>query len=198
MIKTLVPFISMPTAAPPTSMALLPEDLLQYLASYRVVVCTSCRYAIQPKAITRHLKEIHGMRCSDRRPYMQHVEKFDLAEHELVMQYVPSEFPVPLLPVHSGLQCRSEDCAYLCVTEKRMKNHWLSIHGRQGLAARDWQSAPVQTFFKGNLLRYFTCISSANHAEKKSAEMITAQISHEKKANPSIVCNPYRNHKGNR
>ncbi|RFU32132.1 hypothetical protein B7463_g4211, partial [Scytalidium lignicola] len=42
------------------------------------------------------------------------------------------------------------------MTEKRMRNHWLSTHGRQGLATVDWQAAPLQTFFKGNLLRYFT------------------------------------------
>ena len=110
----------MPTAVPPTNRAPLPEELLQYLSPYKVVVCTSCRNAIQPKAIARHLKEIHQIKISDRQPFMQHLEQFDLAEHELVMQYVPRDFPVPLLPVQSGLQCRSEDCAYLCVTEKRM------------------------------------------------------------------------------
>ena len=146
----------MSTAVPPSKMAPMPEALLQYLSHYRVVVCTSCKYAIQPKAIARHLKEIHRIKRSDRKLFMQHMEKFELAEHELVMRYRPGEFPVPLLPVQSGLQCRSENCSYLCVTEKRMKQHWLAVHGRQGLVACDWQTVPLQTFFKGNLLRYFT------------------------------------------
>ena len=152
----------MPSAVPPNSRAPLPEELLQYLPLYRVVVCTSCRYAIQPKAIARHLKEIHRIKSSDRQPFMQHLKKFELADHELVTQYVPEEFPVPLLPVQSGLQCRSEDCAYLCVTEKRMKHHWLSVHERQGLAACDWRPVSLQTFFRGNLLRYFTGTPSGN------------------------------------
>lgn len=155
----------MPTAVPSTSPTPPPEELLQYLSHYRVVVCTTCKYAIQPKAIARHLKEIHRIKLSDRQPFMQYVEKFELAEHELVMQYIPGEFPVPLLPVQSGLQCRSEDCTYLCKTEKRMKHHWLSVHGRHGVASYNWQTVPLQTFFKGNLLRYFTGTPSGKSTE---------------------------------
>ncbi len=181
--KTLA-LIFMSTAVPSTSLAPLLEGLLQYLSPYKVVVCTSCRYAIQPKAIARHLKEIHRIKRSDRQPFMQHVEKFELAEHELVMQYIPGQFPVPLLPVQSGLQCRSQDCSYLCVTEKRMKHHWLAVHGRQGLAACDWQTAPLQTFFKGNLLRYFTGTPSG-----KPAERITTQIAYQNKTQEWTVYN---------
>ena len=176
----------MPTAVPPTNLAPLPEELLQYLSPYRVVVCTSCRYAIQPNAIARHLKEIHRIKRSDRQPFMQHMEKFELAGHEIVMQYMPREFPVPLLPVESGLQCKSEDCAYLCVTKKRMEHHWRSVHGRQGLAACDWQTAPLQTFFRGNLLRYFTGTPSGNPAEMKK---VAAQIAYQNRTEEWTVCN---------
>jgi hypothetical protein len=146
----------MPTALAPSNPASLPAELLQYLFHYKVVVCTSCRYAIQPNAIARHLKEIHRMRDPERQIYMQHLTKLERADSLVVMQYVPDEFPVPLLPVYSGLQCKYEKCAHLCLTEKRMKHHWLSVHRRQGLGACDWQAAPLQTFFKGNLLQYFT------------------------------------------
>ena len=148
--------LARPTTVPQNTLTPPPESLLQYLSAYKVVVCTSCKYAIQPKAIARHLKEIHRIKLADRQPYMQYVESFELAEHEIVMQYQPSDFPVPLLPVQSGLQCTSEDCTYLCKTEKRMKHHWLSVHGRHGVAANNWRTVPLQTFFKGNLLRYFT------------------------------------------
>ncbi|KAE9364770.1 hypothetical protein N431DRAFT_497199 [Stipitochalara longipes BDJ] len=163
----------MPTALPSTSSPPPPNTLLQYLSPYRVIVCTSCKYAIRPKAIARHLKEIHRMKRSDRDPFMQHVAGFELADQELVMDYEPSEFPVPLLPIQNGLQCRSEDCTYLCATEKRMRHHWLSVHGRQGLDSRDWKTAPIQTFFMGNLLRYFTGTPLEKPAE------ITAPLAHQ-------------------
>ena len=177
----------MPTAVPPTSPAPLPEELLQYLSPYKVLVCTSCKYAIQPKAIARHLKEIHRLKRSERQPFMRYIEKFELADHETVMQYQPREFPVPLLPVQGGLQCTSEDCAYLCVTEKRMKHHWLSVHVRQGLAACDWLTVPLQTFFKGNLLRYFTAAPSG-----KPAERIADHNVYQQRAEEWAVCN-YKN-----
>jgi hypothetical protein len=120
---------------------------------------------------------------------MQHMEKFELAGHEIVMQYMPREFPVPLLPVERGLQCKSEDCAYLCVTKKRMEHHWRSVHGRQGLAACDWQTAPLQTFFKGNLLRYFTGTPSGKPAEMNK---VTAQIAYQNRTEEWTVCNEHR------
>ncbi|KAG9228102.1 hypothetical protein BJ875DRAFT_490216 [Amylocarpus encephaloides] len=136
-----------------------PEELLQYLTDYRVLVCTSCRYAIQPAAIARHLKEIHSIKRGHRKPYMEYVEKFDLSDLEEVIACKPSKFPVPLLPVQEGLRCTHDGCSHLCMTDKRMKSHWLSVHHRRGEANVDFQSAPLQTFFKGNLLRYFTGIS---------------------------------------
>jgi Orsellinic acid/F9775 biosynthesis cluster protein D len=172
----------MPTAVSSASQTPPPEELLQYLSLYRVVVCTSCRYAVQPKAIARHLKEIHRIKGSDRQSYMHYVERFELADHELVLRYVPSEFPVPLLPVYSGLQCRAKDCAYLCMAEKRMKHHWLSDHGRQGLESCDWQTALIQTFFKGNLLRYFTSTTSGKSSE------ITARSAHQDRKVGRTVC----------
>jgi hypothetical protein len=180
----------MPTTLAPSRLVPLPEELLQYLAPYRVVVCTACRYAIQPKAIARHLKEIHRIKSSDRQAFLQHVGRYQLAEHRLVMQYIPAEFPVPLLPVRSGLQCRSEDCAYLCATEKRMKHHWLSVHRRQGLAACDWQTAPIQTFFKGNLLRYFT-----GKPSRDATERIAAQSASQNGSGEWTVCNQSHVHR---
>jgi len=147
----------------------VPSELLHYLAKYRVLVCTSCLYAIQPKAFARHLKDIHDIKRSHRRPFMQHVSSLELAEQEVVVGLTPQEFPVPLLPVQDGLQCQRDDCLHLCVTEKRMKSHWLSAHGRNGKPAIDWQPAPLQTFFKGNLLRYFTGTPSLSQSEKFSS-----------------------------
>lgn len=179
----------MQTAIASTNLAPLPEELLRYLSVYKVVICTCCRYAIQPKAVVRHLKEIHGIKRSDRQPFLRYIEKFELADHELVMQYTPDEFPIPLLPVQSGLQCKFRGCAYLCATEKRMRHHWLSVHGRQGLAVDDWQTAPLQTFFKGNLLRYFTGTPSEERSAKK-----TSQVTYQNKPEKRIVCNQPKFH----
>ena len=81
-----------------------------------------------------------------------------------------------LLPVHDGFVCESEGCGHLCMSVKRMRTHWLDVHGRSGLALLDWQPAKLQTFFRGNLLRYFTAPKSrpteglkAAHCDLKSS-----------------------------
>ncbi|KAJ6447299.1 Mir1 [Purpureocillium lavendulum] len=137
-----------------------PEDLLRYNASYSVLICTDCGYAIQPSGIGRHLKEKHQIYRSRRRPFLEYASQFNLAKPEEVAETAVAEFPVPLLPVLDGLRCRGVDddgcsCGHLCVSTKRMQQHWLAAHGRHGTIA-DWHPVPLQTFFRGNELRYFT------------------------------------------
>ena len=154
--STLVSHIE--TAMTSSTKILPPEELLQYHPDFPVLICRTCRYAIQPTGIARHLKEIHHIYRSQRRPYIEYASRFDLAKPEAIKTAKINHFPVRHLPVLNGLQCLGmESCSYLCVSTKRMQNHWLTVHGRHGDPAnKDWRPAALQTFFRGNLLRYFT------------------------------------------
>ncbi|KAE9377699.1 hypothetical protein N431DRAFT_541355 [Stipitochalara longipes BDJ] len=145
-----------------------PAELLQYLPLYKVVICSACRYAIQPQAIARHLKEIHHIHRGHRRPYMQYISTLSLSSVEDVLEAKIYEFPVTSLPVQDGLICESEGCGHLCVSTKRMRTHWLDEHGRSGQAFLDWQPVKLQTFFRGNLLKYFTDPKSRSSEVKKA------------------------------
>ena len=129
-----------------------------YLPDYQVLICTICRYAIQPGGIPRHLKEIHHIYRSARRPYMEYAATFSLGSPEKINQAFITFFPIPELPLIDGLRCLGPGpCDYLCASTKRMQAHWIATHGRHGNQnQRDWQTALLQTFFKGNLLHYFT------------------------------------------
>lgn len=131
-------------------------ELLHYLPTYKVVVCSLCQYAIQPTAISGHLKDIHDLYRVQRRPYMQYISQLRLSKPQDVIDLKVVAFPVPFLLVQDGLQCLSEGCGHLCVSGNRMKSHWIAKHGRPGDGAVDWQDVPLQTFFRGNLVRYFT------------------------------------------
>ncbi|KAH8660799.1 hypothetical protein BGZ60DRAFT_456111 [Tricladium varicosporioides] len=144
------------TTVQTTFTVIQPQQLLHYLPTYKVVICSACQYAIQPAAIARHLKEIHNIQRSNRKPYMHYISSFELDEAEKVRCLEPIEFPVPELPVQDGLRCEHPQCRHLCVSTKRMKSHWSVEHERLGQAIFDWQPVPLQTFFRGNLLRYFT------------------------------------------
>ncbi|KAH8799809.1 hypothetical protein F5884DRAFT_117509 [Xylogone sp. PMI_703] len=141
-----------------------PAELLRYLPDHRVLICVSCQYAIQPGALARHLKEIHRVLRSRRRPYMEYVSGLQLDIPERVNKTCVKDFPISSLPVQDGLQCNS--CSHLCVSEKRMKRHWTTEHDRQGCAGADWHPVPVQTFFQGNMLHYFTKpVNSLNESD---------------------------------
>ncbi|CAG8904544.1 unnamed protein product [Penicillium egyptiacum] len=137
--------------------AIAPSQLLHYLPTYRVLICLRCSYAIQPGAVARHLKEIHHLHHLSRRPFVDYASGFELSQPSDVVLPDETQFPVPLLPVQNGLACSFASCAHLCVTTKRMKQHWMSVHH---ISASDnggfWDLVPLQTFFRGNALRYFT------------------------------------------
>ncbi|KAH7140008.1 hypothetical protein B0J13DRAFT_558774 [Dactylonectria estremocensis] len=106
---------------------------------------------------------------------MEYAARYKLAPPGDVIRSKIAYFPVRLLPVLEGLRCLGSDgCGFLCVSTKRMQGHWLSAHGRHGSAADDdWRCAPLQTFFKGNLLHYFTGSSSK---QRLDSERITTQL----------------------
>ena len=139
----------MPSAPP------RPNELLQYLPQHRVLICRECHYAIQPSAISRHLKDLHHIYRSNRQEFMKYASGFDLADPKDVTLPRPSEGPVPSLTVTSGLACGASGCDHLCATAKRMKMHWAAEHSEVYGQDPQWRSVDLQTFFRGNQLRYF-------------------------------------------
>lgn len=136
------------------------RQLFLHLPERRVLLCKECRYAIQPSAISRHLKEIHRIYRSDRRVLVEYAQGLDLADPPDVVLPRPHEPPVPFLPIEGGLACGAEACGYLCVTAKRMKHHWKQGHDHSVSKAPTWRPVHLQTFFRGNQLRYFVVWSS--------------------------------------
>ena len=137
--------------------AALPFQVLQYLPTYRVLICLRCRYAIQPGAVGRHLKEIHDVRGLSLQAFVKYASEFELAQPNDVVLPDKDQFPVPLLPIQEGVACCFDRCSHLCATTKRMKQHWRLVHHTPATVGNNlWKAVPLQTFFRGNALRYFT------------------------------------------
>ncbi|KAJ5598043.1 transcriptional regulator family: Fungal Specific TF [Penicillium hordei] len=134
----------------------VPVQLLRYIPVHRVLICLHCRYAIQPGAIVRHLKEIHHLKRLRRRAFVEYASQFELADIGSIILPDETQFPVDSLPILDGLACRFEGCGHLCATIQRMKAHWSSVHHLSPRNGGNWCSVPLQTFFRGNALRYFT------------------------------------------
>ncbi|KIW18931.1 hypothetical protein PV08_03220 [Exophiala spinifera] len=146
-----------------------PAELLYHSRRYRVVICTVCNYAVPRPGIAWHLKEMHSMSPSDRKPYLDFVAGLDICPPNQVVPPTVEEFPVPQLPVLDGLQCTSSGCNYLCTSEKRLKNHFTNTHKSEQQAFR---RVPVQTFFRGNKLSYFTGSSTSSLLKTRASHSI--------------------------
>ncbi|KAL4973594.1 hypothetical protein BDW66DRAFT_153636 [Aspergillus desertorum] len=135
-----------------------PPQLFLYLPDHLVLLCVSCGYALQPHGIPRHLKEIHRLHHSQRQAYLDYASQFPLAEPQNVILPDASQFPVPFLPVIDGLKCNVLGCGHLCATAKRMKAHYASAHHTRPSDGERcyWERVKLQTFFRGNALRYFS------------------------------------------
>ncbi|RDW77360.1 hypothetical protein BP6252_05413 [Coleophoma cylindrospora] len=139
----------------PVPFNLPPYELLHYLPAHKVLICKLCQYAIQPAAIPRHLKDLHHIYRSHRRPFIEYASQYTLSEPSEVVLPQAHEFPVPFLPVEDGVSCDAEGCGHLCVTVKRMKSHWTTVHHSATPESRSWRNVKLQTFFRGNQLQYF-------------------------------------------
>ena len=171
---------------------LQPTDLLHYLPQHRVLICKECHYAIQPSAVSRHLKELHRIYRSNRREFLKFAGELDLADPKDVALPGPNEDPVHFLTTTSGLACEASGCDHLCATLKRMKMHWAAEHTAVVAYDSQWRQVELQTFFRGNQLRYFIVSRSSEaptQAEEHSdvnSEAINNGIGI---PNPSAQCN---------
>ena len=129
-------------------------ELLRYLPQYGIVICRKCRYAIQPHALDPHLLR-HSIYRGDRQQLLGRLSSLKLHEPRSILN-PPADIPAfPDLPVYDGHKCLSSGCTHACVSQKRMEQHWSRHHGEQNAKKVRSRPAMLQTFFKGNKLRYF-------------------------------------------
>src|ERR1700710_1926368 len=171
---------------------LQPHQLLYYVATNRVLICKECRYAIQPSAISRHLKDLHHIYRSDRQELVNYTQSLDLAKPEDVVLPEPHEAPIPFLPVVDVLICGASRCDHLCISLKRMKSHWVTAH--RGLVVEphvaQWRPVQLQTFFRGNQLRYFIISgSSAPASQPQRKAYLDCECSNREIGTPKALVN---------
>ncbi|KAH8162146.1 hypothetical protein CIB48_g6103 [Xylaria polymorpha] len=128
--------------------------LLTHLPSYGVVICKDCRFAIQPTAFSSHLQNHHILRA-ERRRILDQLLSLRLAPPDRVGVPASDSPRIADLPVLSGFKCDATRCAYSCTSVKRMCQHWSEVHDEPNSKAIKYRQARLQTFFRGNKIRYF-------------------------------------------
>ncbi|KAI1303521.1 hypothetical protein F5Y03DRAFT_359770 [Xylaria venustula] len=127
--------------------------VLTYLPRYGVVICKSCQFAIQPSAFSSHLQSHHILR-SERRRILDQLFSLQLPPPERVGLPASDSRRIADLPILSGFKCEAE-CHYACTSVKRMCQHWSEVHNQPNSKLIKYREAILQTFFRGNKIRYF-------------------------------------------
>ncbi|KAI0913813.1 hypothetical protein F4823DRAFT_503905 [Ustulina deusta] len=128
--------------------------LLIHLPNYGVVICKDCRFAIQPSAFSSHLQNHHILR-SERRQILNQLFSLRLPPPDRVGVPASDSRRIEGLPVLSGFKCDTAKCNYACTSVKRMCQHWSEVHDEPNSKAIKYREARLQTFFRGNKIRYF-------------------------------------------
>jgi Orsellinic acid/F9775 biosynthesis cluster protein D len=138
-------------------------DIFRYLPDHRVLLCVPCGYAVQPQAITSHLqrKEHHSLNRKDRQALRARALTHDLAKPEDVQVHDAGVMAVPGLPVMSGYACGF--CSHLTTNIYSLKEHGRRQHDKRKRDDVYWREVKLQTFFRGNQMRYFI-VGSADGA----------------------------------
>ncbi|CAK1359312.1 hypothetical protein CB0940_05541 [Cercospora beticola] len=129
-------------------------DLLKHYEEYGVIICKPCAFAIQPSALASHLLK-HQIYRSERRRLMAQLAHLKLKDPADVVDPSPLSPPIPELQVYKGIRCLHKDCQHICASEKRMSQHWSDVHGERESKNVVTRPAWLQTFFRGNKIRYF-------------------------------------------
>ncbi|KAK3684522.1 hypothetical protein LTR37_020197 [Vermiconidia calcicola] len=144
-----------------------PNDLLKHLPEYGVVICRACSFAVQPQALASHLLK-HRIYRNERQQLLDRLSRLALREPEDVPTPASDSPPLRHLPLYNGYVCLASQCSHSCVSQKRMFQHWSEAHDEHDSKKVSARSATLQTFFRGNKIRYFQVNGSIGAATSES------------------------------
>ena len=132
------------------------HPLLVHLPDYGIIICKSCKFAVQPRALSSHLLR-HRVYREKRRKVLDRIAGLRLLGPDDV--HLPSSRvpPFPHLPTATGYRCTLPNCDLLCISQKRMSQHLREHHeiGPHTEVGEHVQPVYLQTLFRGNKVRYF-------------------------------------------
>src|SRR5579871_6816194 len=148
---------------------------LLYNSDYRVLICRTCKYALSPNGVKKHLERTHKHLSLDvRKGLVGYARTLDLVTMEEVGMLRPGPKPVVGLEVVSGFYCIR--CEYACATERTIMVHCRESHGWVKGIGRAWEGCQVQRFFTGGDRHYFRVESPMDDRLTVTDDLVKAMI----------------------
>jgi hypothetical protein len=133
------------------------STLLKHDPEYGILICLKCRYAVQRSTLDNHLLR-HKIYREQRKQLVNSVSQLTILEPDTIRVPAPTSPAIGYLPKFSGLRCSAPHCGHLTVSMKRIKLHWSQVHEsatRSPAYPNLASNVILQTFFRGNKVRYF-------------------------------------------
>jgi superfamily II DNA or RNA helicase len=134
------------------------DELLQYDAQYKVLICKLHQYAVPN--LSNHLRKQHDGSVKEKRAVVEKYAHLEILKPAQVELPPPLETPFELLgkPLNAFI-CDEDECEYITISRDEVRKHCNRTHKwRSTKEDREhWHQVYVQTFFTTNgLQRYFT------------------------------------------
>ena len=116
----------------------IPQALAHLIAlnvEYKVLICidAKCIYALEPTAISRHLRDKHKTPIALRKQVDEYVAEFlFIYDHTSVPIPRDGLAPQPIIPIVDGFVCR--DCLSKSVSRGAIRKHANQAHGKKRVA----------------------------------------------------------------
>ena len=138
----------------------LPQILRPWLSiniEFHIIICShhSCRQAISPHAVNRHLRDKHQVGIEPRKQLDCFIEQWQWP-YDCYSLPLPlaSSAPQPILPILDGFQCI--DCRYMTQSRPTIRQHCNSQHDKKRvLDSKLFHLVKLQTWFSQKRARYW-------------------------------------------
>jgi hypothetical protein len=126
-------------------------EYIRYDEEIQLAICKACQQGIAPGDPTRHFRRQHRATWeSNRQTIVDYMDQLTLKSIENLRSYGSKDgtrYPIEGLETKRGWCCGEGECRYCTVSEKSLKNHCRSVHGKESVARKEWFETPMQTLF---------------------------------------------------
>jgi Orsellinic acid/F9775 biosynthesis cluster protein D len=161
----------------------IPQALAHLIAlnvEYSVLICIDrkCQYALEPSAISRHLRDKHKTPIAVRKQVDQYVEAFPFVyDYKTVALPIDGSAPQPIIPIVDGFQCKERgECAFKTTDQSNIRKHANQVHSKKRIADEDiCQAVRLQSWFGEKRERYWVVDESQQVVQERQARRAAIQ-----------------------
>lgn len=152
---------------------------------YSMLICVDIkyRYALQPKAISRHLRDKHKTISNIQKQVDTYIKEFPFAyDHTSVPLPADGSAPQPVIPIVDGFAC--QDCPFKTQSRPTIRQHANQAHNKKRVKDEEiCRPVQLQSWFGTKRERYWVVDESQQIAQERQVHQATIRDIGEESSN---------------